>query len=190
MRVALTAASGEYHSILDVTDVYRVDLETVLEAWLGTVGLSPRDARRLFAHKGWRRVVAFHPRNVPHRVHEQIQLDALRRADADGLFISPVTGSGRTGDFRSGIVLRYYQQLLDSTDVYPRERVVLGCFATYPRHAGPSEAVFTALCRKNMGCSHFIVGRDNAGVGDTYASDASVRLFDSLDGIGIEIIAF
>lgn len=151
--------------------------------------LTPIQTRFVFTRKGWTRVVGFHTRNVVHRVHEFIQLDALERTNADGLYISPVTGPRKTGDFLSDPILRAYQMMLDFR-LYPAGKVLLGSFASYPRYAGPREAVFTAFCRKNMGCSHFIVGRDHTGVGNFYESDANRKLFDALGDIGIEPIFY
>jgi ATP sulfurylase len=151
--------------------------------------LTPAQTRFLFTKKGWNRVVGFHTRNVAHRVHEHIQLAALESTGADGLYISPVIGPRKKGDFLPGPVLKSYQILLDFR-FYPRGKVVLGSFATYPRYSGPREAVFTALCRKNMGCSHFIVGRDHTGVGDFYRPEESQALFDRLGDIGVSPVFF
>ena len=151
--------------------------------------LTPAQTRFIFSRKGWTRVVGFHTRNVIHRVHEHIQLTALERSGADGLYVSPVIGPRRTGDFLPGPILKSYQMMFDFR-LYPVGKVVLGSFATYPRYCGPREAVFTALCRKNMGCSHFIVGRDHTGVGDFYGPEESRALFDKLGDIGIEPVFF
>jgi len=152
--------------------------------------LTPAMARFIFTKKGWSKVVGFHSRNVPHRVHQLIQMQALERTHADGLFISPVIGPQKPGDFLPGPVLRSYQLLLDFGH-YPRGKVVLGSFATYPRYCGPREAVFTAICRRNMGCSHFIVGRDHAGVGDLYEDGDTRALFDELgDLLGVTPVFF
>jgi pyruvate kinase len=151
--------------------------------------LTPRQCRFVFNQKGWTKVVGFHGRNPPHRAHEYIQLQALERANADGLFISPVIGPKKSGDFTAGAILQAYQTMLEFQR-YPKDAVVLGSFATYSRYAGPREAVFTALCRKNMGCSHFIIGRDHTGVGDFYAKDGNAKLFERLGDIGIEPLFF
>ncbi len=147
--------------------------------------LTPAQTRLVFAHKGWSRVLGFHTRNVCHRVHEFIQLRGLAETHSDGLFISPVIGPKKDGDFLPGPIMRSYQLLLASGEVYPPGKVVLGSFATFSRYAGPREAVFTALCRKNMGCSHFILGRDHTGVGDFYPADANRRLFERLGDLGV-----
>jgi pyruvate kinase len=151
--------------------------------------LTPAQLRMVFAHKGWNRVVGFHSRNLVHRGHEAIQLAALERTHADGLLINPVVGSTKQGDFLPHLILEGYQAMLDY-GLYPPGKVVLASFITYPRFAGPREAVFTALCRKNMGCSHFIVGRDHAGVDGFYSANDNRSLFDKLGDIGIEPVFF
>ncbi len=151
--------------------------------------LSPAQLRTVFAHKGWSRVVAFHSRNLVHRAHEAIQITALERTYADGLLISPVVGHSKRGDFMPHLILDGYQVMLDY-GLYPAGKVVLASFITYPRFAGPREAVFTALCRKNMGCSHFIVGRDHSGLGGFYGANANRVLFERLGDIGIEPVFF
>jgi ATP sulfurylase len=156
---------------------------------LGRYELSPAQTRLIFSQKGWSRVVGFHTRNVPHRVHEFIQLRALEMLHADGLYISPAIGPKKPGDFLSAPILQSYQLLLES-GVYPRGKVVLGAFSTYSRYCGPREAVFTAICRKNMGCDHFIVGRDHTGVADWYEDHHTRALFDSLDDLGVTPIFF
>jgi ATP sulfurylase len=105
-----------------------------------------------------------------------IQMQALERTGADGIYINPVAGPKKRGDFLPEPILLSYQTLLEF-GCYPKGKVVLGSFFTYSRYAGPREAVFTALCRKNMGCSHFIVGRDHTGVGNFYPRDANRPVF-------------
>jgi ATP sulfurylase len=151
--------------------------------------LTPAQSRFVFTQLGWSQVVGFHGRNPAHRGHEFIQAQALERTGADGLYINPVIGPKKKGDFLPGPILLSYQTLLEF-GCYPKGRAVLGSFFTYSRYAGPREAVFTALCRKNMGCSHFIVGRDHSGVGNFYAPDANRKLFDSLGDLGVEPVFF
>jgi pyruvate kinase len=151
--------------------------------------MTPQQLRTVFAHKGWSRVVGFHSRNLVHRGHEAVQLAALERTHADGLLISPLLGAARRGDFMPEVVLEGYQAMLDY-GLYPSGRVMLAGFVTYPRFAGSREAVFTALCRKNMGCSHFIVGRDHAGVGGMNGTERAKALFDTLGDVGIEPVFF
>lgn len=151
--------------------------------------LTPSQTRYIFTQLGWSQVVGFHGRNPAHRGHESIQLQALERTGADGLYINPVIGPKKKGDFLPDPILLSYQTLLEF-GCYPKGKVVLGSFLTYPRYAGPREAVFTAICRKNMGCSHFIVGRDHAGVGNFYSADENQRLFDSLGDLGVKPVFF
>jgi len=151
--------------------------------------LTPSQTRFLFNQKGWQRVVGFHTRNVPHRAHEHIQIEALRTTEADGLLISPVIGPRKCGDFEAAVILASYQACL-ANGIYPKNRAVLSGFASYPRYAGPREAVFTAICRKNMGCSHFIIGRDHTGVSNYYKPEASQEIFDQFGDIGIVPVFF
>lgn len=151
--------------------------------------LTPAQTRSIFVHKGWTRVVGFHTRNPAHRVHEYLQLDALASTHADGLYISPVIGPKKQGDFLPGPIMQSYQTLIQ-LGAYPEGKVVLGSFSTYSRFAGPREAIFTALCRKNMGCSHFIVGRDHAGVGRFYGPDAMARYAEGLGDLGVTLVYF
>jgi pyruvate kinase len=149
--------------------------------------LTPAQARVIFEHRQWRRVIGFHTRNVPHRVHEHLQMVALAGHHADGIFVHPVVGPKKSGDCNGDIILRSYQLLIRHH--YPPNAAVVAGFATYSRYAGPREAAFTAICRQNFGCSHFIVGRDHTGVGRFYGPDASRKLLESLaPDLGIEPI--
>ncbi len=150
---------------------------------------SPSEYRRIFEARGWSKVVGFHTRNVPHRGHEMIQKKALDAIHCDGLLISPVTGQKKRGDFLTEVIFSSYAKLIEQ-GYLPPEKVFLGSFPTYSRYAGPREAVFTALCRKNYGCSHFIMGRDHTGVGQYYGPVAAQEFMQSLDSIGIEPIFF
>jgi ATP sulfurylase len=151
--------------------------------------LTPAQTRFIFTRLGWSQVVGFHSRNPAHRGHEFIQLHALEQTGADGIYINPVIGPKKQGDFLAEPIMLSYQTLLEF-GCYPKGKVVLGSFFTYSRYAGPREAVFTALCRKNMGCSHFIIGRDHTGVGDFYSRNANRELFDSLGDIGVKPVFF
>jgi ATP sulfurylase len=151
--------------------------------------LSPQQTRLVFSQKGWARVVGFHSRNIAHRGHEYIQLRALEISHADGLLISPVLGLKKPGDFLPDPILKSYEALIEA-GVYPSNSVIIGGFNSFSRYAGPREAVFTALCRKNMGCSHFIVGRDHTGVGNFYPENGNKKLFNQLDDCGITPIFF
>ncbi len=149
---------------------------------------TPRQARAVFENRGWSRVVGFHTRNVIHRVHEHIQMKALEKYHCDGLFVHPIVGPKKKGDYNPGVILKCYERMIEHH--YPQDRVFLAAFQSYSRYAGPREAVFTALCRKNFGCSHFIVGRDHTGVGTYYQADDAHRLFRELGDIGITPIFF
>jgi len=150
--------------------------------------ITPRQARMIFENKNWTRVVGFHTRNVIHKVHEHIQMLAVRKYNCDGIFIHPAVGPKKRGDYSPGIILKSYELMMDK--YYPAGKVVLGAFQSYSRYSGPREAVFTALCRKNFGCSHFIVGRDHTGVGNYYKSDDAHKLFNYLGDIGISPVFF
>jgi sulfate adenylyltransferase len=148
--------------------------------------LSPRQARQIFREREWSTVVGFHTRNVIHRGHEFIQMRALEQESCDGLLVHPVVGAKKPGDFHTKYIMQSYQKMMDK--FYPKNRVVLAAFNTYSRYAGPREALFTALCRKNFGCSHFVVGRDHTGAGKFYEPYASQKIFDLFPDIGIKII--
>jgi pyruvate kinase len=150
--------------------------------------LTPKQSRSLFEERGWSKVVGFHTRNVPHRGHEFIQLNAMEKENCDGLFIHPVVGKKKAGDFNAKYIIKAYEIMNEK--IYPKNKVVFGTFSTYSRYAGPREALFTALCRKNFGCSHFIVGRDHTGVGNFYHPKASHNIFDRFPEIGITPIKF
>jgi len=150
--------------------------------------ITPRQTRSIFESKGWSRVVGFHTRNVVHRVHEYIQILGFESYNCDGLFIHPVIGPKKEGDYSAGVILKSYELMIDRH--YPKSKAVLGAFQNHSRYSGPREAVFTALCRKNFGCSHFIVGRDHTGVSNYYKPDDAHKLFDYLGDIGIVPIFF
>jgi ATP sulfurylase len=149
----------------------------------------PEELRHIFNTKGWSRVVGFHTRNVVHRAHEAIQKLALRRTHCDGLLISPVIGQKKNGDFTSEVLLKGYQLMADK-GFFEENKVLISAFSTYSRYSGAREAIFTALCRKNFGCSHFIIGRDHTGVGNFYAQNSAQQLFESLGDIGIIPVFF
>ena len=154
-----------------------------------TYDLSPQETRFIFSQKHWDVIVGFHTRNPIHRAHEFIQLSAMDIANADGMYINPVIGPKKKGDFLPEVVLKSYQSMIDSGH-YSSKDFLLGGFNTYSRFSGPREAVFTAICRKNMGCTHFIIGRDHTGVGDHYAQDDTRKFFDQLGDLEIEPIFF
>lgn len=147
--------------------------------------LTPGETRALFRMRGWSRIAGFQTRNVPHRAHEYLQRVALEHVD--GLFVQPLVGRKRAGDYTPQAVMSGYRALVGA--FLPAERVVLGILSTVMRYAGPREAVFHAIIRRNYGCTHFIVGRDHAGVGDWYGLYDAHELTRRFDGeLGIEIL--
>jgi ATP sulfurylase len=144
--------------------------------------------RKLFYEKGWEKIAGFHTRNVPHRGHEYILSHTIEEELSDGILLHPVVGSKKKGDFNSKYILKSYEFLMNHC--FPQDRYILATFNTYSRYAGPREALFTALCRKNYGCTHFIVGRDHTGFSDHYDEKASQQLLDGINDLGIEIIPF
>ncbi|MCC7418379.1 MAG: sulfate adenylyltransferase [Acidobacteria bacterium] len=147
--------------------------------------LTPAQTRVAFAERGWSTIAGFQTRNVPHRAHEYLQRTALEVVD--GLFIQPLVGYKKRGDYQPLAVLAGYRALLETC--FPPERVLFGVLSTSMRYAGPREAVFHAIIRRNYGCTHFVVGRDHAGVGGYYGKYAAHQLTRRFDGeLGIEVL--
>lgn len=163
----------------------RINLIRDLNSCLTERELTPLETRQIFQKKTWETIAAYQTRNPPHMAHEYLQRCALEIVD--GIFIHPIVGELKKDDFPPEAIVEAYQFLIEN--YYTEDRVILATLSITMRYAGPKEAIFLAIIRKNYGCTHFIVGRDLAGVGNYYDPYAAHKIFKNLD-LGIEPILF
>ncbi len=174
-------------STLEMKDVFlagEIDLLDTSRDPFPKYNLYPTETREAFEKNGWKTIAGFQTRNAPHLGHENMQKIVLSLVD--GILIHPVIGKKKKGDFRDEVILRCYDVLLDN--YFPRDRVLLSILPMEMRYAGPREAIHHAIIRKNHGCTHLIVGRDHAGVGNYYHPEAAIEIFDKFGDLEIKPI--
>lgn len=180
-NVADLAATGETAVAGRVTCIGRLSVPSA------EYELTPAQTREYFEKMGWRSVAAYQARNPPHTAHEYIQRLSLEREDVDALMIQPVVGKLKRGDYKTEVIMRAYSRFVEN--YYPRDRVLLSSLSIAMRYAGPKAVLFYAIVRRNYGCSHYIVGRDQAGVGSFYDPYACHRIFDEFD-VGVKPLRY
>ena len=149
---------------------------------------TPKKVKEIIYSKGWHTIVGFHTRNIPHQGHIFIQKKAIEKVNADGIILSPLIGIKKKGDFSNDFIMKSYKELIKSN--IHKNRALLCFLDIYPRYAGPREAIFTAQCRKNLGCTHFIIGRDHSGLSNYYENNDINNFYQQTQNLGIELILF
>jgi sulfate adenylyltransferase len=176
-----------YHNYGDMAMAGKVTLLRKLDLPTVSTEMAPKEMRELFRSKGWKHVVAYQCRNPPHTAHEYIQKVSLESADIDGLLVQPVIGRLKKGDYKPNVIMDAYREVIRG--YYPHDKVVLSSLSITMRYAGPKAALFLSIVRKNYGATHYIVGRDQAGVGKYYDPYACHRIFDQFD-VGIKPLRY
>ena len=148
--------------------------------------MTPVETREAFSKAGWKKIVAFQTRNPPHVAHEILQKTAI--TTRDGVFVNPLIGKKKSGDFKDDVIIKSYEAMIEN--YYPKNRCMLGTLHTEMKYAGPKEAIHHAIMRQNYGCTHIIIGRDHAGVGNFYDPFAAQKIFDDYPDLEIAPIFF
>ena len=148
--------------------------------------MTPVETREAFSKAGWKKIVAFQTRNPPHVAHEILQKTAI--TTRDGVFVNPLIGKKKSGDFKDDVIIKSYEAMIEN--YYPKNRCILGTLHTEMKYAGPKEAIHHAIMRQNYGCTHIVIGRDHAGVGNFYDPFAAQKIFDDYPDLEIAPIFF
>ncbi len=175
------------HSLKDVLVGGKIDfIQRPKETEIRKFRLTPQQTRKIFQEAGWKKIVAFQTRNPPHVAHEMLQKTAI--TTRDGVFVNPLIGKKKSGDFVDAVIVKCYETLIEH--YYPQNRCKLATLHTEMKYAGPKEAIHHAIMRQNYGCTHIIIGRDHAGVGNYYDPFAAHKIFDDYPDLEITPIFF
>ena len=175
------------HSLKDVLVGGKIDfIQRPKETEIRKFRLTPQQTRKIFQEAGWKKIVAFQTRNPPHVAHEMLQKTAI--TTRDGVFVNPLIGKKKSGDFVDEVIVKCYETLIEN--YYPQNRCKLATLHTEMKYAGPKEAIHHAIMRQNYGCTHIIIGRDHAGVGNYYDPFAAHKIFDDYPDLEITPIFF
>lgn len=175
------------HSLKDVLVGGKIDfIQKPQETEIRKYRMTPQQTRKIFQEAGWKTIVAFQTRNPPHVAHEMLQKTAI--TTRDGVFVNPLIGKKKSGDFVDEVIVKCYETLIEK--YYPQNRCKLATLHTEMKYAGPKEAIHHAIMRQNYGCTHIIIGRDHAGVGNYYDPFAAHKIFDDYPDLQITPIFF